>query len=62
MVRVVYGIGGLKLFKKQIPILGETALKPMTTLLDTTADLYAATHDKQGHSHYTQAIKDFFNS
>ena len=60
-----YGKGGLwdkgSKTLKEIPIIGETALKPMTTFLDTTTDLYAATHDKQGHSHYTKAIKDFFN-
>ena len=63
--RYMYGKGGLwdkgSKTLKEIPIIGETALKPMKTFLDTTTDLYAATHDKQGHSHYTKAIKDFFN-
>ena len=43
---------------KKIPILGQTALQPMTKFLDTTVNLYTATHDKQGHSHYGQALKD----
>jgi hypothetical protein len=43
---------------KKIPIIGETALQPMTTFLDTAVNLYSTTHDDQGHSHYGQAIKD----
>ena len=43
---------------KSIPILGGTALKPMTTFLDTAVNLYSTTHDEQGHSRYGQAIRD----
>ena len=39
-----------------IPILGDTALKPMTGFLRGSVKLYEATHDKEGHTDLTKDL------